>query len=117
MVPKTLILCCGLVSSANVEMIGGFGLNSCMEIIQSCKDAGFVNGGGVFGSGIHKNCYGPILLNMQQPNNSKIALPNIDNSIILECQKVIVKVHQPTFKTPGSTIDITAATSTSQTCI
>jgi hypothetical protein len=67
----------------------------CEQIVQACKNAGFVLGDVKEGNGLIVDCIRPIMNGAAQPTKAKLALPQVSSNMVAEC-----KTKRPNFGEP-----------------
>ena len=73
----------------------GRGLSkSCMQIVNACKSAGFIQGDWKKGDGLWRNCIDPIIQGQTGVAGGTKPLPTVDPNIVAEC-----KASRPSFGT------------------
>jgi hypothetical protein len=86
----------GLVSHSAAQQ------GPCAQIVEACRQAGFVKDGGSAGIGLQVDCIRPIMLGTPQRKKAAKPLPQVDPQIVAAC-----KARNPNFgvgkpRPPGS---------------
>jgi hypothetical protein len=67
----------------------------CEQIVQACKNAGFIQGDVKEGNGLWVDCVDPIMHGAAQPAKAKIPLPQVSSDTVAAC-----KMKHPNFGQP-----------------
>jgi hypothetical protein len=59
----------------------------CQQIIDACKNAGFIEGDAKNGNGLGMDCIAPIMRDTAQPTDAHIPLPKVSADIVAACKQ------------------------------
>ena len=59
----------------------------CEQLVQACKQAGFIEGDARTGNGLHVDCINPIMRGTAQPPKAKLPLPQVNPQVVAACKQ------------------------------